>query len=146
MACMNRVTLVGYLGENPESRTTPQGRMVTKFSLATTERWKGKNGKQDGSRTDWHHIVAWGKPAEIANEYLHKGDCCLVEGKIRYHFWDDEGGKRHYRTDIEVDRFQILPGKNVAGTAPADPNVAGLSDEDLAALPVDTSGGEEMPF
>jgi single-strand DNA-binding protein len=144
MACMNRVTLVGYLGKDPESRTTPQGRMVTKFSLATTERWKGKNGDQN-DRTDWHHIVMWGRSAEVASEYLKKGDCCLVEGKIRYHFWDDEGGKRHYRTDIEVDRFQLLPGKNVAGTAPAGLEVAELPAEELPALPADTAG-EEMPF
>jgi len=142
MAWMNRVTLIGYLGAIPDARVTPQGRAVTKFALATTERWTTKSGEQ-GSRTDWHNIVLWGRQAEIAREYLKKGDCCLVEGKIRYDSWEDNGGARHYRTDIVVDRFQILPGKNVVSTTPASQNIAEVTVEEPVTLPVEA---EELPF
>jgi len=145
MASMNHVALIGYLGQNPESRTTPNGVLVTTFSLATTDHWKDKAGEKK-SRTDWHNVVAWRRSAEIARDHLHKGDCCSVEGKVRYHSWDDENGRRHYRTDIEVERLQLLPGKNVAGKVPANMQVLDLPQEELAAMPELVDGAEELPF
>lgn len=150
MASLNSVHLIGYLGQNPESRTLPSGRMVTSFSLATTDYWTDKKSGAKKERTDWHKVVAYGRPAEIAKERLQKGSCCSIVGKVRYHHWDDENGRRRWRTDIEVGLggLQVLPGKNVAGDVPANMQVLDLPVEELAALPegADEIEYADMPF
>ncbi|MFP4014911.1 MAG: single-stranded DNA-binding protein [Chitinispirillaceae bacterium] len=109
MAGVNKVILVGNLGKDPELKYTPQGRAVTTFSLATTERWNDKNGQKQ-ERTEWHNIVIWGKQAEVANQYLQKGRTCYIEGKIVTRSWDDRDGNKRYRTEIEANAFQFIGG------------------------------------
>jgi len=89
MKSVNKVILVGHLGKDPEVKYTPQGTPVAKFSIATNERYKDKQGEwQD--RTEWHNITAWQRLAEIAGEYLKKGSQVYVEGRLRTDSWDDK--------------------------------------------------------
>jgi single-strand DNA-binding protein len=104
---VNKVILIGNLGRDPELTYTPSGVAVTKATLATTEKWKNKNGEKQES-TQWHNLVFWQRSAEIANEYLSKGSQIYVEGSIQYRSWNGNDGQKRYATDIKVNNFQML--------------------------------------
>jgi single-strand DNA-binding protein len=108
---VNKVILIGNLGKDPEMRYTPQGTAVAKFTLATNERYKDKEGNwQD--RTEWHNLVAFARTAEIIGEYLKKGRTCYVEGSLRTSSWDDkESGQKKYRTEVIVNDLVLLGGQ-----------------------------------
>ena len=95
---VNKVILVGNLGKDPELRYTPSGAAVANFPLATSERFKDRNGEMQ-DRTEWHNIVAWRQLAEICGKYLHKGKQVYIEGKIQTRSYDDKDGNRRYITD-----------------------------------------------
>ena len=106
---VNKVILVGNVGQDPEVRYTPSGIPVGKFSLATNERYKDKNGEFQ-ERTEWHTIVAWQRLAEIVGEFVSKGSKVYVEGKIQTSNWEDRhSGEKKYRTEI-VARDLVLLG------------------------------------
>ena len=108
---INKVILVGNLGREPEMRYTTTGKPVTRFSIATTERW-GKN--EDGSpkeHTEWHNCVAWRKLAEICHSYLHKGTKVYLEGRIRRSEYVDKEGIKKYSFSINIDQMEILTPK-----------------------------------
>jgi single-strand DNA-binding protein len=107
---VNKVILLGHLGKDPEVKYTPSGTAVAKFSIATNERYKDKEGNwQD--RTEWHNIVAWQKTAEICGEYLKKGKQVYIEGRLRTDSWEDKNTKeKKYRTEIVVDDLVLLGG------------------------------------
>ena len=108
---VNKVILVGNLGRDPEVRSTPSGQPVASFSLATTRRWRDKNGQRQ-EQTEWHNIVVWGKQAEIAGQYLTKGKQIFLEGRLQTRSWDDkQSGEKKYRTEIVCDNFQMLGTK-----------------------------------
>jgi single-strand DNA-binding protein len=108
---VNKVILVGRLGKDPEIRSLPSGTSVTKFSLATDERFTDKNGEKQ-ERTEWHNIVVWGKLAEICGQYLRKGKLVYIEGAIRTDSWDDkETGVKKYRTEIVAKEMTMLDKK-----------------------------------
>jgi single-strand DNA-binding protein len=109
MAGVNKVILIGNLGKDPELRYTPSGQPTAGFSLATTERWTDKSGQKQ-ERTEWHNIVAWGKLAELVNQYLKKGRSAYVEGRISTRSWDDRDGNKKYRTEIVANQIQFLGG------------------------------------
>ena len=102
---VNKVILIGNLGKDPELRATPSGTPVAKFTLATNDRYKDKEGQwQD--RTEWHNITAWARTAEIAGEYLKKGSKVYIEGSLRTHSWDDkQTGQKKYMTEDRRERF-----------------------------------------
>jgi len=108
---VNKVILLGNLGKDPEVKYTPQGTPVAKFSLATSDRYKDKDGNwQD--RTEWHNITAWGRTAEIAGEYLKKGSKVYIEGSLRTHSWDDkQTGQKKYMTEVNVNDLVLLGGR-----------------------------------
>ena len=109
MASMNRVTLVGNLGQDPELRYTQNQIPVCNFSLATTEsRTDAQGNKQD--QTEWHRVIVWNKQAENVNRFLKKGRSVLVEGKIQYRKWQDKNGQDRYTTDIVAQRVLFLGG------------------------------------
>ena len=112
---VNKVILVGNLGKDPEIKYTPQGKAVAKFSLATNERYKDKDGNwQD--RTEWHNIVLWERLAEIAGEYLKKGGKVYIEGRIRTDSWDDkQSGQKKYMTNIIGNDIVLLGGRGEGG-------------------------------
>ncbi|HLX76164.1 MAG TPA: single-stranded DNA-binding protein [Terriglobales bacterium] len=112
---VNKVILIGNLGKDPEVKYTPSGTPVAKFTLATNERYKDKDGQwQD--RTEWHNIVAWQRTAEIAGEYLKKGRSVYIEGRLQTHSWDDKtSGQKKYMTEIVVSDLVLLGGGREAG-------------------------------
>jgi single-strand DNA-binding protein len=115
---INKAILVGRLGKDPEIRYTPDGTMVTSFSVATDEVWKDKSGEKV-QKTEWHRIVTYRKLAEICGKYLVKGKLVFIEGKIQTRSWDDKEGKKHYSTEIIANNMQMLDSKG-AGTARGD--------------------------
>lgn len=143
---VNKVILVGNLGQDPEFRTIPSGTPVCTLRLATTERFKDKNGElQD--RTEWHNVVVWRRLAEVARDYLKKGSGIYLEGKIQYRNYEDKQGVTRYVTDIVADNFIMLDskggGSGQQNSRPSDnsqndqENSESLSEEDL---------DDEVPF
>jgi single-strand DNA-binding protein len=114
MASVNRVTLIGNLGRDPEMRYLPSGEAVATFSIATTETWKDKQGNKQ-ERTDWHRIEFIGRTAEIAGEYLKKGRQAYIEGRIQYDKWTDKEGVEKTMTKIRGDRLQLLGSREGGG-------------------------------
>ena len=106
---VNKVILVGNLGKDPELRYTASGAAVVTFSLATTDRFKDKDGNQ---KTEWHNIVAWRQLAEICGKYLHKGKQVYIEGRIQYRTYDDRDGNKRYITEVVADQMQMLGGRS----------------------------------
>jgi single-strand DNA-binding protein len=110
MRGVNKVILIGNLGKDPELRYLPSGGPVAKFSLATGSKWKDKDGQlQD--RTDWHNIVAFGRTAEVCNEYLKKGSPVYVEGRIQTRSYDDRDGNKRWITEIIAQNVNMLGRK-----------------------------------
>jgi single-strand DNA-binding protein len=101
---VNKVILVGNLGADPELRHTQNGDAVVNVGLATNEKWKGKDGKQN-ERVEWHRLTVFGKTAEIVAEYLHKGSKVYVEGQLRTREWKDKEGVQRYSTEVVVTPF-----------------------------------------
>jgi single-strand DNA-binding protein len=109
---VNKVVLLGRLGKDPEVKHTPSGTPVAKFTLATSDRFKDKEGQwQD--RTEWHNVTAWARTAEIVGEYLKKGSQVYLEGSLRTHSWDDKtSGQKKYMTEIVVNDLVLLGGRS----------------------------------
>ena len=114
MASVNKVTLIGNLGRDPEIRYSQQGLAVCNFSIATTDYWTDKNSGERQEQTEWHRIVAFGKQAETLEKYLSKGSQVYVEGKLQTRKWEKDG-QDHYTTEIVVSNFQFLGGKGEQG-------------------------------
>ena len=104
---VNKVIIVGNLGQDPEARFTPQGTAVTNLSVATNESWKNQSGElQD--RTEWHRVVMYGKMAETASEYMKKGQMVYVEGRLQTNEWEDQNQIKRKTTEIRCDNFTML--------------------------------------
>src|SRR6516225_10162629 len=112
---LNRVQLIGNLGKDPEIKYTPQGTPVAKITIATNERFKGKDGNwQD--RTEWHNIVLWQRLAEIAGEYLKKGGKVYIEGRLQTRSWDDkQTNQKKYMTEVVANDLVLLSSRGEGG-------------------------------
>jgi single-strand DNA-binding protein len=111
---VNKVILIGNLGQDPEVRYMPNGSAVTNVTIATSESWKDKQTGQQQDRTEWHRIVFFGKLAEIAGQYLRKGSKVYIEGGLRTRKWQGQDGQDRYTTEVVVDingQMQMLDGK-----------------------------------
>ncbi len=113
MASVNKVIIVGNLGRDPETRYMPDGGAITNISVATTDKWKDKNGEMQ-EKTEWHRIAFFGKLAEIAGEYLKKGSQVYVEGRLQTREWEKDGVKR-YTTEIIANQMQMLGSRQGMG-------------------------------
>lgn len=111
---VNKVILIGNLGRDPEMRYTGSGTAVANLSLATTERYKDKNGEQQ-ENTEWHKLVAWARLAEICGEYLRKGSQIYVEGKLKTEKWQDNEGKDRWTTKVVMSQMQMLGNAGQGG-------------------------------
>ncbi len=115
---VNKVIVVGNLGQDPETRYMPSGSAVTNLRIATNESWKDKQTGEQKDRTEWHSVAMFGRLAEIAAEYLRKGSQVYIEGKLRTRKWQDKDGNDRYTTEIIADEMQMLGSRSGAG-APA---------------------------
>jgi single-strand DNA-binding protein len=104
---LNKVLLIGHLGRDPEMRYTPSGRPVTSFSLATSRSWTSAEGERHEEK-EWFNIVAWGNLAEICKQYLTKGQQIYIEGRLQTRGWEDETGKKHFRTEVVANEMIML--------------------------------------
>jgi len=119
---MQKILIIGYLGRDPELKYSPQGAVIAQFSIASTARWKDKNGELQ-ERTEWFSVKAFGRRAEIAGEYLHKGSRVYLEGRKRTESWDNKKtGAKNYRDLVYVDRIEFLDSRaNGNGSSRAHP-------------------------
>lgn len=141
---LNKVTLIGNLGKDPELRYTNSGVPVATFSLATNEQWKDNEGNVQ-ERTEWHNIVAWQKLAEICAEYLKKGSKVYIEGRIQTRSWDDKNtGQKRYMTEIVAADMIMLDakGSNARGTGES----SGDSERVRETRPEPTNEKDDLPF
>lgn len=110
MAGINKVILVGNLGQDPETRQTGNGNAVTNISLATSRAWKDRDSGETREKTEWHRVVFFNRLAEIASSYLTKGSKVYIEGELRTNEWEREGQK-HYTTEVVAQEMQMLDSK-----------------------------------
>ena len=139
---INKVILIGRLGRDPEVKYTPSGQAVAKFSIATDETYKDRNGEQQ-RRTEWHNIVAWRRLAEICGEYLVKGKLVYIEGRLQTRQWEDRDGNKRNTTEIiaremkmlsakgEGERSGISSGQEEPTPAPSPAPSAEITDDDI---------------
>ncbi|MFK8054390.1 MAG: single-stranded DNA-binding protein [Woeseiaceae bacterium] len=113
---INKVILVGNLGQDPETRYMPSGGAVTNLRIATSESWKDKQTGDQQERTEWHSIAMFGRLAEISAEYLRKGSQVYIEGKLRTRKWQDKSGNDRYSTEVIADEMQMLGGRGGSGS------------------------------
>ncbi|MBT8087660.1 MAG: single-stranded DNA-binding protein [Gammaproteobacteria bacterium] len=112
---INKVIIVGNLGQDPETRYMPSGAAVTNFTVATNESWKDKQTGEQKDRTEWHRVAMFNRLAEIAAEYLRKGSQVYIEGKLRTRKWQGQDGNDRYTTEIIADEMQMLGGRGGGG-------------------------------
>lgn len=169
---LNKVILVGHLGQDPKISYTQSGQPVANLRMATSERFKDKQG-QWTERTEWHSVVAWGKDAEFCSNYLGKGALIMIEGRLQTRKWQDKDNQDRYSTEVVANRVQALGGRGQGGDAPAGgaarpqqgapgaeqprgaqpqqraaaSNPPFHDDEDLGpAFPSEASGMDDVPF
>jgi len=133
---MNKVMLVGRLTRDPELRSLPSGKAVATFSIATNE-FRGGNGE----RTEYHACVAWDRLAEICGQFLSKGQLVDIEGRLQTRQWDDDAGKRHWKTEVVVATLEMLSGRSKKEYA-KEAQAAAEGDE-AATTPAATNGASD---
>ncbi|WP_444946586.1 single-stranded DNA-binding protein [Microbulbifer sp. VTAC004] len=148
---INKVILIGNLGNDPETNYMPSGGAVTNISLATSESWKDKQTGQPQERTEWHRVVFFNRLAEIAGEYLRKGSKVYIEGSLRTRKWQDkQTSQDRYTTEIVASEMQMLDGRGEQGSFPQ--GAAGLpTPQQTPNQPAVPAGGEnsfddDIPF
>lgn len=145
MSSLNKVTLIGRLGKDPEIRYTPSGLAVANFSMATSENWT-KEGQKE-SRTEWHRIVAFGKLAEICGEYLAKGKQVYIEGRIQTREWEDKEGNKRYTTEIVAGQMLMLGARdNMSSDTPKTSTVSSSKTNDTPEPPYPDMQDDDIPF
>ena len=141
MRSLNKVQLIGRLGKEPEVQRFENGGIKVKFPLATSEKYKDRNGNLV-EQTEWHNVVAWRRLAEIAESFLRKGSAVYVEGKITTRSWDDQNGNKRYMTEIVADNFIMLDKKQDTIQA----NVETGSHEQPEAVVSEPQESDDLPF
>ena len=143
MAGINKVIIVGNLGNDPEIRTMPNGEAVANISVATSESWTDKNTGERREVTEWHRIVLYRRLAEIAGQYLRKGSQVYVEGRLKTRKWQDNNGQDRYTTEIQGDNLQMLGGRQDEQKQ-AKPSKA--KPEPLSAMAEQDDFSDGIPF
>ena len=141
---VNKAIIIGNLGNDPEIRTTPSGTRVATIPVATNRRWVSRTGETQED-TQWHRVVAWSKLAEIAEQYLKKGDRVFVEGRIQYRQWEDQNGQKRYSTEIVANDMVMLGGRGEGAFELEKASTYG--GEDYDDFPAESlEEGDDLPF
>ena len=150
---VNKVILVGNLGQDPESRTTPGGSTVTNIRIATTDSWTDKQSGEKKEQTEWHTVVMWNRLGEIAAEYLRKGSQVYIEGRLQTRKWQDKEGKDRYSTEVVASDMQMLGGRGGGGGAAQETRDSREGQSRGAAAPAAAGAGgggadfdDDIPF
>ena len=143
MSGVNKVILIGRLGQDVETRNLESGTSVSNFSIATSESYKDKQGERQ-ENTQWHNIVMWGKLSEIAEKYLKKGDMVYIEGKLQTRSWKDKEDNTRYTTEIVGNNLTMLGGGSGSGSESTKPKPA--SKAKAAPVNADSDEDDNLPF
>ena len=146
---INKVIIVGNLGQDPETRYMPSGKAVTNLRIATSESWKDKQTGEQREQTEWHSVVMYDRLAEIAAEYLRKGSQVYVEGKLRTRKWQDKEGRDRYTTEVIANEMQMLGGRGGGGAGTesrSEPRAASGGGERAAPAPAPAATERDEVF
>jgi single-strand DNA-binding protein len=155
---INKVILVGNLGQDPEIRYTADGRPIANFSVATSETWRDKNSGERREKTEWHRVVVFGKLAEICGEYLSKGRQVYIEGRLQTRKWQGQDGQDRYTTEVVVDirgTMQMLGSRDNAPARPSSSHAGnnaggggggGYQDQGYPPPPYPNDQEDDIPF
>ncbi len=152
---VNKVILVGNLGNDPETRFSQAGAAITNCSIATGETWKDKNTGQMQERTEWHRVVFFNRLGEIAGEYLKKGSKVYIEGALRTRKWQDKEGQDRYTTEIVADKMQMLDSRGMGGDGaqgggqqfqPRQQSAPAQQQPQAAMAPAGDDWDDDIPF
>ena len=141
---VNKVILVGRLGKDPEMKYTPSGTAVANFTMATNESIRDKEGNYT-EQTEWHRVVAFGRTAEVAGEYMIKGKLVYIEGRLQTRSWDDQNGQKKYMTEIICNNLQLLGGRGDTDVKTTDSPVNEEKPEDNKDVDV-AEEDDDLPF
>jgi single-strand DNA-binding protein len=144
---VNKVILIGNVGNDPDMRYTANGGAVCNLSVATTDSWRDKQSGESQERTEWHRVVMFGKLGEIAGEYLRKGSKVYIEGRLQTRKWQDKSGQDRYTTEIVANDMQMLDSKG-GGSASFDsaPASKPAAQQQPAAAPPADDFDDDIPF
>jgi single-strand DNA-binding protein len=149
MAGVNKVIVIGRLGQDPELKAMPNGRSVCNISVATSENWKDKNTGEKQEKTEWHRVVIFGSKADVVAQYFKKGSQIYVEGKLATRKWEKDG-QTHYTTEIVLDDFQFMDPKGDDKPASQSKPAQGNGVKPRYQAPAETSNGfdysDDVPF
>ncbi|MCX7985130.1 MAG: single-stranded DNA-binding protein [Bacteroidetes bacterium] len=146
---VNKVILIGNLGQDPEVRYTSTGIAVASFSIATNETYKDQQEQKIKERTQWHNIIAWNKLAEICSQYLKRGSKVYIEGKIQYRTFDDKNGVRRTVTEIIADQLVMLDSRGDAGSVTPESKTNEISNaipDAQTGVPLQSPDEGDLPF
>lgn len=145
MAGINKVIIVGNLGNNPDVRTMPNGELVANISVATSESWKDKNTGELKETVEWHRIVLYRRLAEIAGQYLKTGSQVYIEGRLKTRKWQDNNGQDRYTTEIQGDVLQMLRGRQDEPKSQSKSQSKPKKPDPLSAA-AEQDGFNDIPF
>ncbi len=143
---VNKVIIVGNLGQDPETRYMPSGSAVTNFTVATNESWKDKQTGEQKERTEWHRVSMFNRLAEVAAEYLRKGSQVYIEGKLRTRKWQGKDGSDRYTTEIIADEMQMLGGRGGGGGSGGGDQGGGNKGGSAPPQPGPDDFDDDIPF
>ena len=143
---VNKVILVGNLGQDPEIKYMPSGQAVCNISIATTESWNDKTSGEKVEKTEWHRVVFFRRLAEIAGEYLRKGSQVYVEGRLQTRKWQDQSGNDRYTTEIIANEMQMLGGKGGGVATMPESSSPASQPEPVAAGSSSDDFDDDIPF
>ena len=143
---VNKVTLIGNLGNDPELRSTQSGSAVANITLATSESWRDKETQETKERVEWHRVIIFGRLAEVVNEYLRKGSQVYVEGRIQTRKWQDKDGNDRYTTEIVANEMQMLGSRGTNSDSSAGQQSASTSQPTSPSAVVNDPFDDDIPF
>jgi len=142
---VNKAIIIGRLGQDPEMKYTPSGTAVANFSVATNHAVKDQDGNFN-EKTEWHRVVAYGRTAEIAGEYLTKGKLVFIEGRIQTRSWEDQNGQKRYMTEIVCANMQLLGSKGDTDSAPDVTSGEDEAPQQEEAAKQESEEEDDLPF
>jgi len=150
---VNKVILIGNLGQDPEVKYMPNGNAVANITVATSESWKDKNSGEQVDKTEWHRVVFFRRLAEIVGEYLKKGSKVYIEGKLQTRKWQDKNGADHWTTEVVASEMQMLDSRgggssdfNQSQGAPSQSSSQSSPSQAAPAAPMNNDFDDDIPF
>ena len=143
---VNKVILIGNLGQDPETKSLPSGSAVTNITVATTENWKDKQTGEKKEATEWHKVVFFDRLAEIAGQYLKKGSKVYIEGSLRTRKWQDKNGNDRYTTEVRATEMQMLDSKGGGGGGGSYERSSGEAARPAPATAEKSFEDDDIPF